>query len=193
MTQKSDSSMQFVFSCPLPSGLHARPASHLAEIANQFVSDCTLTNLRNGLAANCKSVLGIISADIRHGDTCSLHLNGPDDAAARAALQRFIEEALPQCDVPLAGIAASTRSNKIPRPLQAANATCIFGTPISRGIGHGPVVILKRMTLPANVDGQTGSNPSQEQQHIKDAVAVVLPREDRVFADLLARRGLQAA
>ena len=28
--------MQFDFSCPLSSGFHARPASHLAEVANQF-------------------------------------------------------------------------------------------------------------------------------------------------------------
>jgi multiphosphoryl transfer protein len=176
MTQTSDSSMQLVFSCPLSSGLHARPASHLAEIANQFASECSLTNLRNGLAANCKSVLGIISADVRHGDRCSLHLNGPDAHAAHTALQQFIEEDLPQCDVPLAGMVPSTRSNKTPRPLQAANATCIFGTPVSRGIGHGPVVILKRMTLPASVESQTATNPSQELQHIKEAVAAVRHR-----------------
>ncbi len=176
MTQKSDSSVQFVFSCPLSSGLHARPASHLAEIANQFASECTLTNLRNGLAANCKSVLGIISTDVRHGDHCTLHMSGPDADAARAALQRFIEEVLPQCDVPLAGIAPSTRSERTPRPLRAANATCIFGTPVSRGIGHGPVVILKRMTLPATVDRQTGSDAQQELQHIQEAVAAVRRR-----------------
>ena len=176
MTKTSDSSMHFVFTCPLSSGLHARPASHLAEIANRFASECTLTNLRNGLAANCKSVLGIISADVRLGDPCSLHLSGPDADAAGAALQRFIEGDLPQCDVPIAGIAPSTRSNRPPRALQAANVTCIFGTPVSRGIGHGPVVILKRMTLPAGVVKQTGSDTQQELLHIKEAVAAVRHR-----------------
>lgn len=176
MAQKTDSSMQFVFSCPLSSGLHARPASHLAEVANQFASECTLTNLRNGLVANCKSVLGIIAADIRHGDRCALYLDGPEALKARTTLQQFVEESLPQCDVPLAGVAPSTRSNEVPRPLQSANVNCIFGAPVSRGIGYGPVVILKRMTLPTNVETQTGATPSQELQRIKEAIAAVRQR-----------------
>ena len=88
--------MQFEFSCPLASGLHARPASHLAEVANRFAARCTVTNLRNGLVANGKSVLGIIAADIRHGDRCTLHFSGIDEQAAQSALQRFVEEVLPQ-------------------------------------------------------------------------------------------------
>jgi multiphosphoryl transfer protein len=168
--------MHFVFSCPLASGLHARPASRLAEVATQFASECALTNLRNGLVASCKSVLGIIAADIRNGDRCALHVSGPDEHAAQAALRRFIEEALPQCDVPLAGIAPSSRSNKTPRPLQAANVTCIFGAPVSRGIGHGRVVILRRMTLPGNVGTEPASDPHRELERIKEAVAAVRRR-----------------
>jgi len=168
--------MQFVFSCPLSSGLHARPASHLAEVANQFASECTLTNLRNGLMANCKSVLGIIAADIRHGDRCALHSSGAEASGAHAALQRFVEETLPHCDVPLAGMAPATGSNRMPRALQTAKVTCIFGTPLSRGIGHGRVVILKRMTLPANEDTQAVSDRPRELQRIKEAVAAVRHR-----------------
>ena len=176
MTQKIDSPMQFVFACPLVSGLHARPASQLAEVANQFASECTVTNLRNNLVANCKSVLGIIATDIRHQDRCTLHLNGPDAAAAYTALHRFVEETLPQCDVPLAGVALPTRDNKIPRVLQAAKVPCVFGTPISRGIGHGSVVILKRITLPAEVDTHNTGNRPGELQRIKDAIAAVRRR-----------------
>ena len=168
--------MQFAFSCPLSSGLHARPASHLAEVANQFASECTLTNLRNGLVANCKSVLGIIAADIRHGDRCTIHLNGPEAPAAQAALQRFVQESLPHCDVPLAGEAPLHRGNRVPRPLQAANVTCIFGTPVSRGIGHGRVVVLKKISMPANQVTQSASDPHRELQRIKDAVAAVRHR-----------------
>src|ERR1017187_2012400 len=176
MTPKADSSMQFVFSCPLSSGLHARPASHLAEVANQFASACTLTNLRNGLLANCKSVLGIIAADIRHGDRCALHVSGPDEQVTRTALRRFVEEVLPRCDVPFVGSAASSRSNKTPRPLQAAKVACIFGVPVSRGIGHGQVVILKKVTVPGNLETETGSDRPRELQRIKEAVAAVRHR-----------------
>lgn len=167
--------LEFVFSCPLPSGLHARPASHLAEAANEFASECTVTNLRNGLVANAKSVLGIIAADIRHGDRCALHLSGPDEHAAHAALRRFVEEALPRCDVPLAGVAAPGRSTT-PRLLQAARVNCIFGTPVSRGIGQGHVVILKRMTLPGNLGRQVGIDPTRELERVQQAVSAVRHR-----------------
>ena len=73
MTQKFNPLLRYEFSCPLPTGLHARPASHLAEVANRFLSDCSVTNLRNGLVANAKSVLGVIAADIRHQDRCVLY------------------------------------------------------------------------------------------------------------------------
>ncbi len=56
--------VEFTFECPLPSGLHARPASHLAEVARRFDVDCLLTNLRSGASADLKSVLAIIGADI---------------------------------------------------------------------------------------------------------------------------------
>ncbi len=167
--------MEFVFSCPLASGLHARPASHLAEVANRFASECTLTNLRSGLVANCKSVLGIIAADIRQGDRCTVRLNGEDARTALAGLQRFVEQVLPQCDVPLVD-KLPHRGNPIPRALQAAKVTCIFGTPVSRGIGHGRVVVLNRIALPASQGTQTASDPHRELQRIKEAVAAVRQR-----------------
>ena len=176
MTQLSDSSQQFVFACSLTSGIHARPASHLAEVANQFVCECTLTNLRNGLVANCKSVLGIIAADIRHADRCALHVTGPDERAALADLRRFVEETLPKCDVPFAGVLPASRSKTTPRALQSAGVSCIFGTPVSRGIGHGHVVVLRRMPLSSTSETSGAVDPQQEMQRIQDAVVAVRHR-----------------
>jgi multiphosphoryl transfer protein len=102
MTQGTSTSEQFVFSCSLSSGLHARPASHLAEVANEFASQCVLTNLRNGLYANLKSVLAVIATDVRHGDQCVIRIQGPDEQSAHTTLRRFVEEALPECVSPLA-------------------------------------------------------------------------------------------
>jgi phosphoenolpyruvate-protein phosphotransferase len=173
MTQSSNTSLQFVFSCPLPSGLHARPASHMAEVANQFSSDCILTNLRNGLVANGKSVLGIIAADIRKGDRCALHVQGPDEQFAHDALRRFIEQVLPHFDVPLAGISPTIRTTTPPRVLLAANVICVFGAPVSRGIGHGKVVILGRMRFPPEVTTTTSDDSREEMERIKEAVRAV--------------------
>jgi multiphosphoryl transfer protein len=176
MTQKSNRSLQVTFSCPLASGLHARPASYLAEAANQFLSECTLTNLRNGLTANARSVLAIIAADIRHGDRCSLHITGPDQQTAHAALLRFVEQTLPTCDVPLATVSASNHKSSIPRMLQAAKAICVFGTAVSRGIGQGKVVLVKKMTLPDHSRPATPTDPQHELDRIKDALTAVRHR-----------------
>jgi multiphosphoryl transfer protein len=176
MTQMSNRPLQIIFSCPLLTGLHARPASHLAEVANQFAAESTLTNLRNGLTANAKSVLGIISADIRQGDRCEVHVSGSDENAAHSALRRFVEETLPTCDVPLAAIAEDSRSTAPPRALQTAEAICIFGTSVSRGIAQGKVVVLKRMALPQESRTAATTDPQHELNRIKEAVSAVRHR-----------------
>ncbi len=176
MTQETNSSLQFVFACPLTSGLHARPASHLAEVANQFAAQGTLTNLRNGLVGNCKSILGIIATDIRHGDRCAVQVEGPDEQAAYQALLRFVQESLPQCDVPLDDAPEAARVNALPRVLQAAKVNCILGVPVSLGIGQGKVVVVRKLALPDNMSAPTASDPDQELEQIRDAVAAVRRR-----------------
>ena len=57
--------IEFAFVCPLPNGIHARPASLLEEIARRFQADIRIANDRTGRRADAKSVLGIIGLDIR--------------------------------------------------------------------------------------------------------------------------------
>jgi multiphosphoryl transfer protein len=176
MTQMSNGPLQIAFTCPLSTGLHARPASQLAEVANQFAAESTLTNLRNGLTANVKSVLGIISADIRQGDRCELYVSGSDERAAHTALRRFVDETLPRCDVPLAGIAEDSRASTPPRALQVGKAVCIFGTSVSRGIAQGKVVVLRRMALSLESKASAATDPQRELNRIREAVTAVRHR-----------------
>ena len=169
-------SMQFTFSCPLASGLHARPASHLAEVANRFECECTLTNLRNGLVANCKSVLGIIAADVRESDRCAVHVSGTEASVATLAIQRFVEESLSSCDVPLAPLDGSKLSDTLPRALRRAHVSCVFGTPLSRGIGQGKTVILSRIALPRDIGTPTQVDVQVELEKVKGALEAVRER-----------------
>lgn len=127
MTQRSSTSLEFAFVCSLSDGLHARPASQLAEVANQFASECLLTNLRTGSMASLKSVLAILSTDIRPGDRCIVQVRGPDEPAAHAALLGFVEQVLPACDVPLAGVHTATVGS-LPRILFTAGIKACFGS-----------------------------------------------------------------
>ena len=88
------------FRCTLPSGLHARPASLLSELADCFASDVELTNRRTGAKANAKSVLETVAIAVKSGDACTLRCSGADAESAHAALREFVENVLPGCDEP---------------------------------------------------------------------------------------------
>ncbi|MES1254286.1 MAG: HPr family phosphocarrier protein, partial [Acidobacteriota bacterium] len=83
------------FRCPLANGLHARPASRLAEIARGFAAACLVTNARTGVTADAKSVLAVLAADVGEGDSCSVRVDGHDEADARSALEAFLQHELP--------------------------------------------------------------------------------------------------
>ena len=123
-------------------------------------------------------MLGIIAADIRHSDPCSL-ISEWTRCTGRARIPASLcGRQLPaKCDVPLAGTSVPSRSNTIPRSLQAANVTCILGIPVSRGIGQGKVVILRTMALSSTVNSAVrAAILQQELEHIKEAVAAVRHR-----------------
>src|SRR5258708_30222919 len=133
MMQNTCMALEFTFICPLPNGIHARPASHLAALANDFISDCAMTNARNGSTANMKSVLSIIAADIRLHDECSVRVQGADEQVAWAALRHFVGKDLPAYDVPL--VLQDQKSRGLPRFLRSAGVKAYSGLPVSRGIG----------------------------------------------------------
>jgi len=176
MTQRVGTSLEFAFTCSLSDGLHARPASHLAEAANDFASESFLTNLRTGSTASLKSVLAIISADVRHGDRCAVQVRGTDEQAAYAALQRFVEQVLPGCDVPLAGLSPTAGSDTLPRILQTAGVKCCFGSPVTGGIGQGKVVQLTGMALPTGLSARAAIDSQSELALIKRGLAAVRAR-----------------
>jgi len=176
MTQRSGTSVEFAFVCSLSDGLHARPASQLAEVAIEYASDCLITNLRTGSVASLKSVLAILATDIRQGDRCIVQVRGSDEQAAHSTLLRFVEQVLPTCDVPLAGLHPTTASTTLPRTLQTAGVKGYFGSPVSRGLGRGKVMPLSGMALPRDLKGRAASDPQSELAQIKRAMAAVRGR-----------------
>jgi phosphoenolpyruvate-protein phosphotransferase len=163
---------EYVFQCPLPNGLHARPASRLADVAGRFAADITLTNERTGAVTNAKSVLAIVAADIKWTDACRLRSAGPDAEAADAALRDFITNVLPGCDEPLAVMPVGTEV-VLPRLLRAANVRWYAGTAACPGIGRGTVVLAGGLALPAHLAREAAVSRQQEQERINRAVAAV--------------------
>lgn len=167
--------LEYTFRCPLANGLHARPASHLADAAARFKSSVTLNNLRAGTSANAASVLELVAAGLLFDDPCRLEISGADEADALNTLGAFIEQTLPGCDAPLPA-ASAQRAAQLPRILQAEAVTLIAGTPLSPGTGIGQLVHLGGLELPAAISAAPISAPQAEQARFEAALAQVTAR-----------------
>lgn len=60
------------FTCELPNGVHARPASHVESLCNTFKSHIEWHNLRTDRKADARSSLALIGTDTLAGDACRL-------------------------------------------------------------------------------------------------------------------------
>jgi phosphotransferase system HPr (HPr) family protein len=67
-----------------PSGLHARPAARLVQVANRFASR---VHLRQGdREANAKSLVSLLELTVQPASEITLVADGPDAESAIAAL-----------------------------------------------------------------------------------------------------------
>lgn len=76
-------------------GIHARPASLLVQEATRFQSEIQL--IKDGAAADAKSIMSIMMLAASKGTKISLNVNGPDeqdafDAVATLFKNKFNED-----------------------------------------------------------------------------------------------------
>jgi fructose-specific PTS system IIA-like component len=164
--------LEYTFRCPLANGLHARPASHLAEAVARYKSDARLANLRSGVVADAASVLDLVSAGVLHDDPCVLCVDGVDEAEAFTALSAFIADVLPGCDAPLPEGTAPVVAG-LPRVLEGEALSWLAGTPVSPGIGIGRVVAAAGLRLPAELPAAGAMQPQAERRKLAAALAAV--------------------
>lgn len=72
----------------IPAGLHLRPISVLCNRAIDFKS--TVTIRQGDKSVNAKSVLGVLSACVKHNDEIELICEGPDETEALEILSDMI-------------------------------------------------------------------------------------------------------
>ncbi|HPS54415.1 MAG TPA: phosphoenolpyruvate--protein phosphotransferase [Sedimentisphaerales bacterium] len=163
--------MEYNFTCPLPNGIHARPANNIEEIANEYSSDITLINLRNENTSNAKSVLSIVAADFKFNDQCRLIVSGPDQQAAFSRLKKFFIEKFADCDEPLPKIEAKVQL-QLPPSLKAVCPKFFQGKAVVKGIAAGQVFMADVLKLPEYLDIEALS-VEHEQKQIDNAIDLV--------------------
>lgn len=75
-----------------PTGLHLRPAGILCKEAVKY--NCLITFNFKGGTANAKSVLSVLGACIKSGDTIEFVCEGEDEVEALRTLVKAIENGL---------------------------------------------------------------------------------------------------
>jgi phosphocarrier protein len=76
------------FTITAESGIHARPATALVQVAGQF--DCELNLQFNGRSVNLKSIMGVMSLGIPSGAQITITAEGEDANDALTALSEAI-------------------------------------------------------------------------------------------------------
>lgn len=70
-------------------GIHTRPASMIVREAARFQSEFVIR--KDGYEINGKSIIGVMTLAAEQGSTLELLFEGPDEAAAAAAIEAVFE------------------------------------------------------------------------------------------------------
>jgi multiphosphoryl transfer protein len=124
------------FFCPLPNGLHARPAWALKEQCSAWRSDIHFINKRLNTHADGKSSLALISTGTLFNDSCVLEIAGSDQEQARRALEQYINTALIDSDSIPSGDAPHI-AHPLPRSLVRLNPQLQHAITLASGIAAG--------------------------------------------------------
>jgi multiphosphoryl transfer protein len=166
------------FTCPLPGGMHARPANALEHIARRFTCDISVVNGRTGQSANAKSVLGIVGLDIRHGDTCRVLAVGRDAAWAVQSLRVFVERTLPHVDDVAPVVESRAEPAELPPVLRDAGAVVTPGVAVTGGIGLGIAVAVEGFRVPDGIPREGADDADAEVRRVEEAFGRLLQRYD---------------
>ena len=114
-------------------GLHARPAAALAAAARRFRAEVLVESGTS--MASARSIVGLLSLGVVHGEVVRLRASGPDAGKALAALARVLEAT--------EGHEPAAPLRETPAPSQR-RARVFAGVPAAPGCAAGPVARLVR-------------------------------------------------
>lgn len=128
------------FLCPLPNGLHARPAWELKEQCGQWQSEVTFINHRLNARADAKSSLALIGTGTLFNDSCSLTIIGSDEEQARRALEEYLQHRFIDSDS-VQPTPAELAAHPLPRSLIRLNPDLLYGDALAGGVGAGQLTL----------------------------------------------------
>jgi len=154
---------------PNPTGLHARPAAVLVNLAKKYQSKVTLHRGEN--RANAKSVVALMGLQVGNGETVTLEAQGGDAKEAITELTAAVRTGLGEAGATPAPAPASIAQSALkappPQP-KSDDPNIILGVAASSGLAVGNTYQVREQKL--EVD-EIGGSPEKERRKLEDAIA----------------------
>lgn len=154
---------------PNPTGLHARPAAVLVNLAKKYQSKVTLHRGEN--RANAKSVVALMGLQVGNGETVTLEAQGVDAKEAITELTEAVRSGLGEAGAAPAPAPASIAQSALkappPQP-KSDDPNIILGVPASSGLAVGNTYRVREQKL--EVD-EIGGSSEKERRKLEDAIA----------------------
>lgn len=163
------------------SGLHARPATALVNLAKSFTSEI---RVRHGdQVANGKSLMALLKLGVEQGSTIRLMAQGEDADRALQALKQAVEAGLEE---------EEEASEPMLEPLPALDleAEAIVGVPASPGLAIAPVFRFQRSRL---VFSDTPTDAAAEVSRLRQAIATAQVELAELYETVYQRSGAAKA
>lgn len=83
---------EFQYTIRDSSGIHARPAGQLVQMAGGFESGITIA--KGEKSADAKRIFAVMGLAAKQGETITVRINGADEEKAAADIESFLKENL---------------------------------------------------------------------------------------------------
>jgi phosphocarrier protein FPr len=170
---------------PNETGLHARPAAVLANVAKGFPSEIKVQ--LGERTANARSVTAIMALDAGRGDKVLVVAKGEDAKQAVERLSQLIAEGLGDEGCTPAPAPASTTTAKIaqppPRP-RSDDPNVLLGVAASPGLAVGNVFQMQRADIPVEEEGR---GIEREKEMLAEAIGKARSQLEALRAQLHAQ------
>ena len=170
---------------PNLTGLHARPAAVIANLAKGFRSAIKLQ--LGDRQANARSITAIMALEVAHGAKVQVIASGPDAAVAVEKLAKVLAEGCGDegcAPAPAPATTTVSRAAAPPPRRKSADAHLLLGVPASPGLAVGEVFQVRRVEIPVP---ENGGGVDRERRQLSEAIATAQGQLAGLRAQLHAR------
>lgn len=199
--------LEITLSITNPTGLHARPAALFVQTAGQY--DARLEVSAHGSQSSATSINGVLSLNVRQGDSITVRARGAQAEAALAAISELVHANFHEAEAPTASTpsAPSTQESAPTPPSQSQkqeggqpqtglSEEVWKGVPTSPGVALGPALVASASRLSLKNIEQQSIAPEQvavEQQRLRAALTAAEHELHALTRDLQSSIGPEQA